>query len=378
MAAQPVVFRNCMPSSVWSRRAAAAAGPQLFAGLTPAMGAAAGGAVPGEVALPDRVRIVEVGARDGLQNERRVVPAEDRARLVSMLVERCGLRTVEVGSFVSEKWVPQMAGSGDVLRSVRSALARSSGAPPRWAGGYNSLRLPVLTPNMKGFQMAVDAGAEEVAVFAAASEGFSRRNINCSVDESLRRYRDVCDAAREAGTAVRGYVSTVAGCPFDGVVHPGDVARVAAELLEMGCYEVSLGDTIGVGTPNTIDAMIAAVLEAGCPPEQLAVHFHDTYGMAVANIMVALRHNISVIDSAVAGLGGCPYAPGAGGNVATEDVVYLMDGLGIDTGGVRLDELVSAGDFICGILGKQTDSRVGRARAAVRAKAAARQQQQSR
>ena len=307
-------------------------------------------------AMPSAVRIVEVGARDGLQNEATIVSAADRVALVSALVRRCGLRSVEVGSFVSERWVPQMAASADVLRGVRDQLDTDDDD-----AACTSLRLPVLTPNMRGFQSAVDAGAKEVAIFAAASEGFSRRNINCSVDESLRRYSDVCAAAKETGTLVRGYVSTVAGCPFDGRVSPRAVAHVSATLLDMGCYEVSLGDTVGVGTPNTIEAMLDAVLDGGAQPEQLAVHFHDTYGMAIANIMVALAKGISVVDTAVAGLGGCPYAPGAGGNVATEDVVYLLEGLGIDTGGVNLDELIKVGDFICSLLGKTTGSRVGRA-----------------
>jgi hydroxymethylglutaryl-CoA lyase len=295
--------------------------------------------------LPKRVRMVEVGPRDGLQNEPQTVPAAMKIALIERL-SAAGLPVVEATSFVSPKWVPQMADAAEVM----AGIARKSGTA-----------YPVLVPNLRGFEAALAAKAEEVAVFAAASESFSRRNINCSIAESLERFQPVMAAAKQAGLRVRGYVSCVLGCPYEGAVEPAKVAEVSLRLAEMGCYEISLGDTIGVGTPGRAQAMIEAV--AGkLPREQLAVHFHDTYGQALANILAALECGIAVVDSSVAGLGGCPYAPGAGGNVASEDVLYMLQGLGIDTG-VDLEALIEAGRFISERLGRQPASKVSLARA---------------
>jgi len=295
------------------------------------------------MSLPAQVRIVEVGPRDGLQNEPHPVAATDKIELIQRLVD-AGLAVVESGSFVSPRWVPQMADSGAVL----AGLQRRPG-----------VSYPVLVPNLKGMEAALAAHVEEVAVFAAASESFSRRNINCSIDESLERFHPVMDLARAHGVRVRGYISCVLGCPYEGEVAPRAVARVARQLHGMGCYEISLGDTIGVGTPGKARAMLAAVA-AEVPMERLAAHFHDTYGQALANLYAVLEDGIAVVDSAVAGLGGCPYARGATGNVATEDVVYLLDGLGIETG-VDLEKLVAAGKFISDVLEREPASRVARA-----------------
>ncbi len=295
------------------------------------------------MALPDRVTLVEVGPRDGLQNEPDPVPTEVKITLIDRLAD-CGLPVIEAASFVSPKRVPQMADAARVM----AGIARRPG-----------VRYPVLTPNMRGFEAALAAGAEEIAVFGAASETFSRRNINCGIDESLARFAPVCEAARARGLRVRGYVSCVLGCPYEGAVAPEAVARVARALLDLGCDEISLGDTIGVGTPGRARAMVEAVA-ALVPIERLAAHFHDTYGQALANILAVLEIGVSVIDSAVAGLGGCPYAPGATGNVASEDVLYMLDGLGIETG-VDLDALARAGWFICDALGRPPASRVSRA-----------------
>ena len=302
--------------------------------------------------LPRRVRIVEVGPRDGLQNEPGEVPAPVKRELIERLAD-CGLPAVEATAFVSPKWVPQMADHVEVLESIR----RKPG-----------VSYPVLTPNLKGFEQARAAGATEVAIFGAASEAFSRKNINCSIAESLERFRPVVDAAIAANIRVRGYISCVAGCPYEGAVAPQKVAAVARALYDMGCYEISLGDTIGVGTPGKIQAMINACA-TGVPPDKLAGHYHDTYGQALANIYASMELGVATFDASVAGLGGCPYAAGASGNVATEDVVYLLEGLGIETG-VDLDKVVDTGIWISSILKRDPGSKAGRAIAAKKAKAA--------
>jgi len=290
--------------------------------------------------LPTRVKMVEVGPRDGLQNEAKAVPAATKIALIERLAE-AGLPVVEAGAFVSPKWVPQMADSAAVMAGIK----RKPG-----------VSYPVLVPNMQGYDAARAAKADEIAVFGAASETFSRKNINCSIDESLDRFAPVCEAAKRDGVRVRGYVSCVLGCPYEGEIAPAAVTHVAKRLLDLGCYEISLGDTIGVGTPAKAAAMIDAV--AGqVPRERLAVHFHDTYGQALANILAALESGVAVVDSSVAGLGGCPYAAGASGNVASEDVLYLLNGLGIETG-VDLEKLAEAGRFICSALGRQPASKV--------------------
>jgi hydroxymethylglutaryl-CoA lyase len=301
--------------------------------------------------LPKDVRMVEVGPRDGLQNEARTVPVSVKIALIERLAE-AGLRTIEAGSFVSPKWVPQMADTAAVM----AGIARRPG-----------VSYPVLVPNVTGYEAARAAGAGEVAIFAAASQSFSRRNINCSIAESIARFVPVAEAARRDGIKLRGYVSCVIDCPYEGAVAPAAAADVAARLMELGCYEVSLGDTIGSGTAAQVERMIDAVV-ARLPVERIAVHFHDTYGQAVANILAALGKGIAVVDSSVAGLGGCPYAPGAAGNVASEDVLYLLDGLGITTG-VDLARLASAGRFISDALGREPASKAARALAAAAQKA---------
>ncbi|MDY0871027.1 hydroxymethylglutaryl-CoA lyase [Dongia rigui] len=275
--------------------------------------------------LPATVRIVEVGPRDGLQNEAAPIPTAVKIRLIEDLAA-AGLSEIEAGAFVSPKWVPQMADSAAVL----AGLTRD----PR-------KRYPVLVPNLQGLEAALTAGARDVAVFAAASESFSRKNTNCSIDDSIARFEPVLSRARSAGVPVRGYVSCVLGCPYEGEIAPEAVARVAKSLIDIGCHEISLGDTIGVGTPLATQRMIGAVAEA-VPIPQLAAHFHDTYGQALANLLAAMQMGISVIDSSVAGLGGCPYAKGATGNVATEDVVFMLDGMGIQSG-IDLTRLAEAG-----------------------------------
>ncbi len=298
--------------------------------------------------VPDFVRIVEVGPRDGLQNEPREVPTEVKLELIERLAD-AGLPAVEATAFVSPKWVPQMADHTEVLERIRRRPGVS---------------YPVLTPNLKGFEAARAAGASEVAIFGAASETFSRKNINCSIAESLERFRPIVLASKKHGIKVRGYVSCALGCPYEGEVKPERVADVAAALHEMGCYEVSLGDTIGVGTPGRTQAMLEACARR-VPLERLAGHYHDTYGQALANVYASLELGVATFDASVAGLGGCPYAAGASGNVATEDVVYLLHGLGIDTG-VDLERLAETGQWICGILGRESSSKVGRALAAKR------------
>ena len=294
--------------------------------------------------LPKNVRMVEVGPRDGLQNEKQIVPTAVKIGLVDRLTE-AGLTAIEAGSFVSPKWVPQMADTPDVFAGIR----RKDG-----------VRYVALTPNAKGLEGALTARADEVAVFAAASESFSQKNINCSIAESLDRFVPVLTQAKAQGVPVRGYVSCVLGCPYEGEIAPEAVADVAGKLLAMGCYEVSLGDTIGTGTPSKAQAMIAAVSER-VPMDRVAVHFHDTYGQALANILAALEMGVAVVDSSVAGLGGCPYAKGASGNVASEDVLYMLNGLGVATG-VDLDRLVAAGAYISEAIDRPTASKVARAR----------------
>jgi hydroxymethylglutaryl-CoA lyase len=290
--------------------------------------------------------MVEVGPRDGLQNEPGTVSTETKIELIDRLAE-AGMPVVEAGSFVSPKWIPQMADSAEVL----AGIVRRPGT-----------RYAALTPNRIGFDRALAAKADEVAVFAAASESFSQRNLNCSIDESFDRFAGVCEAAAAHDVPVRGYVSCVLGCPYEGEVRPAAVAAVAERLRGLGCYEISLGDTIGVGTPARAQEMVEAVSRV-VPAENLAAHFHDTYGQALANILAVLERGIAVIDSSVAGLGGCPYAKGASGNVASEDVLYMLDGLGIATG-VDLDALAAAGVFISRALDRRPASKVSQAMAA--------------
>jgi len=303
--------------------------------------------------MMERVRIVEVGPRDGLQNEKQAVPTTTKLELIERLVA-AGLRDIEATSFVSPKWVPQMADHVEIMRGlVRHA----------------EVNYPVLTPNLKGFEAAVAEGAKEVAVFASASEGFSQRNINCSIDESIDRFVPVFEAARRLGVKVRGYVSCAVACPYDGAVAPRKVADVAARLHELGSYEVSVADTIGTATPSAVLAMLEAVAKR-VPVTRLAGHYHDTYGMAVANVHASYGFGVRVFDSSVAGLGGCPYAKGATGNVATEDVVYLLNGLGAETG-IDLDALVDCGAWISRVLRRESGSRVARAMLAKRGGASA-------
>nr|XP_034975284.1 hydroxymethylglutaryl-CoA lyase, mitochondrial isoform X1 [Zootoca vivipara] len=310
--------------------------PRLVASLRPLSSTAAG-------TLPKYVKIVEVGPRDGLQNEKNIVPTHVKIDLINMLSET-GLSVIEATSFVSPKWVPQMADHTEVMQGIRKVPGIS---------------YPVLTPNLKGFQAAVAAGAKEVSIFGAASELFTKKNINCSIEESLNRFSDVLSAARETSIPVRGYVSCVLGCPYEGKIAPAKVAEVSKKMYAMGCYEISLGDTIGVGTPGNMKDMLSAVMKE-VPLGALAVHCHDTYGQALANTLVALQMGVNVVDSSVAGLGGCPYAQGASGNVATEDMVYMLNGLGIHTG-VDLTKLLEAGTFICKALNRRTNSKVAQA-----------------
>ena len=308
-----------------------------------------GGAKIEGMTVPAKVRIVEVGPRDGLQNEPKTVPTAVKVALIERLAT-AGLPAVEATAFVSPKWVPQMADHSEVLKTLK----RRPGVD-----------YPVLVPNMQGFEAAAAAGAGEIAVFGAASETFSRKNINASIDESLERFAPVCEAARARGIRVRGYVSCVIGCPYEGPIAPDAVAAVARKLYAMGCYEISLGDTIGVGTPGKVKRMIEAVGRE-VPVANLAVHLHDTYGQALANLYAAMELGVATADSSVAGLGGCPYAKGASGNVATEDVIYLLDGLGVETG-VDLAAVFEAGRFICEVLGRDATSKVAKALAAKKA-----------
>ena len=294
-------------------------------------------------AMSGSVRIVEVGPRDGLQNEKTLVATAEKIALIDRLTA-CGLQSIEATSFVSPKWVPQLADAAEVF----AGITRKPG-----------VHYPVLVPNEQGYERARSVGAEEIAVFTAASEAFNQKNVNASIDESLARFAPVMARARHDGVRVRGYVSTVLGCPYQGQVPLTDVVRVARALHAMGCYEVSLGDTIGVGTPNKARAMLRAVA-AEVPMAALAVHFHDTYGQALANILACLEEGVAVVDSSVSGVGGCPYARGASGNVASEDVVYMLHGLGIHTG-IDLPALAATGRWLAGLLGRETGSKVGKA-----------------
>ncbi len=303
--------------------------------------------------LPTKVRIVEMGPRDGLQNEPGTVPTAVKLELIDRLAD-AGLTAIESTAFVSPKWIPQMADHTEVLKGIR----RRPG-----------VTYPVLTPNLKGFEAALAAGAMEVAIFGAASESFSKKNINCSIAESLERFQPVAEAAAKNNVRVRGYVSCVVGCPYEGDIAPAKVAEVSKALFDMGCYEVSLGDTIGVATPRKTQAMIEAVAKV-VPVDKLAGHYHDTFGQSLANIYASLELGVATFDSSVAGLGGCPYAAGASGNVATEDVLYMLQGLGIETG-IDLDKVAATGEWICAILKREPGSKAGRAIAAKRAKKAA-------
>jgi hydroxymethylglutaryl-CoA lyase len=292
---------------------------------------------------PQHVSIVEVGARDGLQNEKSIVTVDDKVTFINLL-SQTGLSRIEVGSFVSPKWVPQMADSGNVFTGIDKS---------------NSIVYSALTPNLKGLDAAIEAGVTEVAVFGAASESFSKKNINCSIDESLKKFEPVIEKADAHNIRVRGYVSCVMGCPYEGEIAPNAVSKVSKQLLDMGCYEISLGDTIGTGTPTATQRLLDSVLNV-LSVEDVAVHFHDTYGQALVNIYTALQYGVASIDSAVAGLGGCPYAKGASGNVATEDVLYMLNGMGIETN-IDMQKLLVATDFISKVINKAPASKVANA-----------------
>jgi len=289
------------------------------------------------------VKIVEVGPRDGLQNEKQVVATSTKIKFINKL-SATGLSTIEATSFVSPKWVPQMADHTEVLIGITK---------------YPNVSYPVLTPNLLGLKSAIKAGAQEIAIFGASSESFSRKNINCSIKESVQRFSEVAAEAKKKNIRVRGYVSCVCGCPYEGAVSPKAVAQVAEQLFNLGCYEISLGDTIGVGTPGSISKMLKEVVHC-VPIESLALHCHDTYGQALANILTGLEMGVKVVDSSVGGLGGCPYAKGASGNVATEEIVYMLQGLGVETG-VDLEKLIEAGQYISIALSRTTQSKVSRA-----------------
>ena len=295
------------------------------------------------MSVPKHVKIVEVGPRDGLQNEKQIVPTEIKIALINRLAD-AGVRVIEATSFVSPKWVPQMGDNAAVLAGIQK---------------HPATVYPVLTPNLQGFDAAIQAGATEVAIFGAASESFSRKNINCSIAESLKRFEPILSVASSLEIKVRGYVSCVVGCPYEGAIDPQKTAEVAKTLYDMGGYEVSLGDTIGVGNPASISRMIEACVQR-VPIERLAGHYHDTYGMAIANIYASLQLGMAVFDSSLAGLGGCPYAKGASGNVATEDVVYLLHGLGIETG-IDLAKLADIGDWISSAINRPNGAKAGRA-----------------
>lgn len=292
--------------------------------------------------FPNTVKIVEVGPRDGLQNEKTIVPAAVKIEFINLL-SQSGLQTIEATSFVSPKWIPQLADAEEVFKGIEKKPG---------------VAYPVLVPNEKGMQRALEAGAKDVSIFTAASETFNQKNINCSIAESIEHFKPVMKMAAEHRIHVRGYLSTVIGCPYEGPIAPEAVARVAKELAALGCYEISLGDTIGVGTPIKAQRMLSAVA-AEVPIEKLAVHFHDTYGQALANIHACLELGVAVVDSSTSGLGGCPYAKGATGNVATEDVLFMLTGMDIDTG-VDMNKLLAAGAFISEALARRPESKLGR------------------
>ena len=300
------------------------------------------------MSYPETVKVVEVGPRDGLQNEKTALDTETKLHLISQLAD-AGLKTIESGSFVSPKWVPQMAGSEEVFEAINSHIQPI----------YPNTIFSALTPNDFGMARAIECGVKEVAVFTAASESFSQKNINCSIKESLERFVPVMIKAHRSKIPVRGYVSCVLGCPYEGSIDPHQVAIVTQELLDMGCYEVSLGDTIGIGTPTSTSTLLTRLLSS-IPASKLAMHMHDTYGQALANILISLQMGISVFDSAVAGLGGCPYAKGASGNVATEDLIYMLDGLAIEHG-VDMQKLLKASSTISLKLNRNNGSKVSRA-----------------
>jgi hydroxymethylglutaryl-CoA lyase len=291
----------------------------------------------------DFIRIVEVGPRDGLQNEKTIIAAKDKIDLIDRL-SQCGFKTIEATSFVSPKWVPQLADAAEVF----SGISKSP-----------DISYPVLVPNLQGYERARAVGAREVAIFTAASEAFNQKNINASIDESIERFIPILEQAKNDKVKVRGYVSTVLGCPYQGEVPVADVVRVSKKLFELGCYEISLGDTIGIGTPKNARAMLAAVASE-IPIDHLALHFHDTRGQALANIFACWEEGVHVVDAAVSGTGGCPYAKGASGNVASEDVVYMLHGLGLSTG-IHLDKLIDTGRWLSQLLGRETSSKVNRA-----------------
>lgn len=293
--------------------------------------------------VPEFVKIVEVGPRDGLQNEKEIVPTSTKVEFINKLSET-GLKEIEITSFVSPKWVPQMADHKEICQQITR---------------FPNVKYPVLVPNLKGFQVASTCDVKEIAIFGAASESFSKKNINCTIAESLQRFKEVINAASSAGINVRGYVSCVVGCPYEGSISPIAVADVASKMYNMGCYEISLGDTIGVGTPGSIRTMLSEVIKH-MPINALAIHCHDTYGQALANILTSLQMGINVVDASVAGLGGCPYAKNASGNVATEDVVYMLHGMGIKTG-INLNKLLDAGEYICQALKRSSRSKVAAA-----------------
>ena len=293
--------------------------------------------------LPKYIKLVDVGPRDGLQNEKIQVPAEIKIKLINLLT-KAGLPAIEAGSFVSPKWVPQMGNTKEVFQGIMQKAG---------------VTYTALIPNQKGLNKAKESSCKDIAVFAAASESFSRANINCSITDSLARFRTLTKIALDAGMSVRAYISCALGCPYEGKVEPEVVSHIAHEFLQMGCYEISLGDTIGIGTAGDVQRMLSHVL-LDIPPENVAVHFHDTYGQALTNIFVALQNGVSTIDASVAGLGGCPYAKGATGNVATEDVLYMLNGLGIRTD-VKMSSLLEAGNYICQFLGRSSSSKTSSA-----------------